>query len=479
MQISKIFETCRDGSTPMNSIFVSERKRKNRHLYSLNIALNPSKEFQELKGFGCALTESAHTVLSKLPRQTAEAVITSCFDSDPAVSNCYTIARSHINSCDFSLNNWTCLPENSFTLDDFSMENPEQRLLPLLKSANEKSGKKLSLLLSPWSPPAWFKDNNDMNHGGKLLPQYRDLWADYILRYITELEKRGLKIDYLTIQNEPEAAQTWDSCCWSAEEEGLFAANFLGPLFEKNGVTTKILIWDHNRDRLFDRVTETMSVEGAKKYVAGAAYHWYSGDQYENVARTAAKFKNFELFFTEGCIEGGPCPGEWFVGERYAHNIINDLQNGCTAWIDWNMALDLQGGPNHVQNFCDAPILVDCAAGSVRYQNSYWYIGHFSRFIKKGARRIACCSKSSMIPSTEDGRRGNKIECIAFKNPDTSIVFVICNRTETEIDFSLSIDYTAPDFYSETGYNSSSTDETAEQLYCPPRSIQTLLLQTK
>ena len=255
--------------------------------------------------------------------------------------------------------------------------------------------------------------------------------------------------------------QTWDSCEWSAEDEGCFAVEYLGPALEQAGLPTRILVWDHNRDLLADRFRASMEVPGADRYIAGAAYHWYSGDQYENVRAVASEFPGKEIFFTEGCVEGGPRDGAWFTGERYAHNIINDLNSGCSAWFDWNIVLDMQGGPNHVGNYCDAPILADMEKGTLHYQSSYYAIGHFSRFIRPGAVRLGVSMDSWMVPAAPDGKMGNMMESCAFRNKDGSITLVVTNRTEADMVYQLNI--------------SDDADNT-KKLVCPPRGIQTLVI---
>ena len=264
-----------------------------------------------------------------------------------------------------------------------------------------------------------------MNGGGKLLPGYYGLWARYFRRFLDELKALGIPVWSVTVQNEGEATQVWDSCRWTGTEEAEFAVNYLGPELEKAGYDVPILVWDHNRDRLKERFEESMAVSGADRYIGGAAFHWYSGDQYENVRWVSEHYPDKILAFTEGCVEGGPRPGAWFTGERYAHNIINDLNAGCTAWIDWNVALDTEGGPNHAGNFCDAPTLVDVHAGTYEFQSSYWYIGHFSRFIRPGAVRIGARLDSWMVPACADGRMGNMMEATAFRNVDGTTALVL------------------------------------------------------
>jgi len=340
------------------------------------------------------------------------------------------------------------------------MERTDKYITPLIREARACAGGALRLFVTPWSPPGWMKDSGGMNHGGKLLKQYYPLWAAYFVRFIMELKKRGVAVWAVSVQNEPAARQTWDSCEWSGAEEGEFAAKFLGPAlaeYSGSGERVKIFVWDHNRDLLFERFSESMAAAGSGEYIDGAAFHWYSGDQYENILKAAQAFPDKLFFFSEGCVEGGARPGAWFPGERYAHNIINDLNHGAHGWLDWNIALDMEGGPNHAGNLCDAPILVDTEKGELHYQNSYYYIGHFSRFFKPGARRAAVSVDAYMTPATVDGRMGNTMEFCAFINVDGSLALAALNRTEADMVYEL---------YAGTE---------PVILVCPPRGIQTVI----
>ena len=459
MNLNKIFETGKDTGNRLQEFLPENRIQTEKKHLACTIRLDTSRTFQRFEGFGGALTESSGYVLSLIPAEKRKEVMEAYFS--PAAGNKYTLARTHINSCDFSLENWACVEQLDESLASFSMERTDKYITPLVQQARDCANGNLKLLLSPWSPPAWMKDNADMNHGGKLFKKYYPLWAEYFVRFIGEFKKRGIDTWAVSIQNEPAAKQTWDSCLYTALEEGEFAVQHLGPALEKyagaGGKRIKILVWDHNLDILWERFSESMSVKGADKYIDGAAFHWYSGDQYENVAKAAKAFPDKSLVFTEGCIEGGPRPGAWFSGERYAHNIINDLNHGCTCWIDWNIALDMQGGPNHVGNFCDAPVLVDTDRGEIHYQSSYYYIGHFSRFIQPQAQRVDFAVDSYMTPATVDGRMGNMMECCAFKNPDNSLVFIVMNRTEADMIYELC------------------TGGETKVLRCPSRGIQSLV----
>ena len=462
MKIKSIHETAKDTKTRLHLLPVNERIQADKKHLACTISINPSRTFQSIEGFGGALTESSGYVLSLVPAEKRKEALCAYFSAE--TGNRYTLARTHMNSCDFSLENWACVEQADESLASFSMERTDKYITPLIKEAKECTGGSLRLMVSPWSPPAWMKDNGEMNNGGRLLKKYYSLWAAYFVRFIEELKKRGIDTWALSIQNEPEAKQTWDSCLWTAEEEGEFAALHLGPALEKHAGSGKrpdIYVWDHNRDRLWERFSESMTVSGADKFIDGAAFHWYSGDQYESLAKISGAFPGKGLLFTEGCIEGGPRPGAWFSGERYAHNIINDLNHGCTGWIDWNIALDMQGGPNHVGNYCDAPILVDTKSGELHYNSSYYYIGHFSRFIKPKAQRVEFTVNSYMTPATIDGRMGNMAEFCSFKNSDGSLVLVVMNRTEADLVYEIC--------------SGCKTTDTAV-VKCPPRGIQSLIL---
>jgi glucosylceramidase len=461
MNIKFIYETAKDTDNRLKALPARDRINPDKRHLACTIHIDPANTYlRGIEGFGGALTESSGYVLSLIPAEKRKEVLDAYFSAD--TGNGYNMARTHMNSCDFSLENWACVEKAADNLDSFSMERTDKYITPLLKEARERAGEDFKLVISPWSPPGWMKDNGQMNLGGKLLKKYYPLWAEYFIRFINELKKRGIDTWAVSVQNEPAARQTWDSCEWTAAEEGEFAVTHLGPALEKldKERRIKIFVWDHNRDLLWERFSQSMAVKGAGKYIDGAAFHWYSGDQYENVAKTAQAFQGKTFIFTEGCVEGGPRPGAWFSGERYAHNIINDLNGGCTGWIDWNIALDAQGGPNHAGNCCDAPVLVDTDSGKVHYQSSYYYIGHFSRFIRPQARRVEIAVRSYMTPATVDGRMGNMMEFCVFKNNDGSLALVAMNRSEADMVYELAF---------------KSGD--AAVLRCPPRAIQTLIME--
>jgi len=395
------------------------------HFSDPSVFIDTTVQFQEIQGFGGAFTEAAAVTLDKMPPDLRQEIMAAYFSPD--TGNAYSLCRTHINSCDFSLGNYAYTEvDGDVELKHFSIEHDRQALIPMIREAIDLSGGKLKLFASPWSPPAWMKTNGMMNNGGKLKPEYRQAWADYYVRYIQEYGQEGVAIWGLTVQNEPEATQTWDSCIYTGEEERDFVRDHLGPTLHDAGLgNVKVIVWDHNRDRLFERAKVVFDDPKAAHYVWGVGFHWYCGDHFDNVQMTHDAYPDKHLIFTEGCQEGGPHLGSWDTGERYAHSMINDLNRWTEAWVDWNMVLDETGGPNHVGNFCSAPIIADTQAGEIRYQSSYYYIGHFSRFIRPGARRVACAKTL------------DSLEASAFLNSDGGVAVVVLNCTEQAIDFDL------------------------------------------
>ena len=389
------------------------------------ISVNPDIKFQTIEGFGGAFTEAAAYALSKVAPEKRTEVLKAYFD--PVSGLGYSLCRTHINSCDFSLGNYAYDEVAGDTeLKHFSIERDKKLLIPLIKDAMAVPGAEFKVFASPWSPPAWMKTNGEMNHGGKLRPEYAATWAKYFAKYINAYSAEGVAIWGITVQNEPAATQRWDSCIYSTEEERDFVKNHLGPTLAGDGLgKIKIMIWDHNKNIIIERVRGVLSDPNAAKYVWGVGFHWYRGEHFEKLSELNRMYPDKKLLFTEGCVEKGPKVGSWQTGEKYGHNIIGDLNNFAVGWVDWNIALDQQGGPNHVGNFCDAPIIADNDTNTVIYQSSFYYLGHFSKFIRPGAVRVGCTVKNPALETT------------AFRNMDGRIVVVTMNRTDETVGFTL------------------------------------------
>ena len=395
------------------------------------IFVDASKTFQTFVGMGASFTDAAAETFAKLPKAKQQELLTAFFDPEKGIG--YTLGRTTIHSCDFSSGSYTYVADNDEALKTFSVAHDEKFRIPLIRQSIAAAGGKLTMYVSPWSPPAWMKDNKNMLQGGKLLPQYAQTWADYYVKFIQTYEKMGMPIWGLTVQNEPMAKQRWESCIYTAEEERDFIKNFLGPTLAKSGMGDKKLIaWDHNRDLIFHRASTILNDPDAAKYVWGMGFHWYEtwtggNMQFNNLKRVAESFPDKNLIFTEGCKEKFDLTkiNDWTLGERYGISIVNDFNSGTCAWTDWNILLDETGGPNHVGNFCFAPAHADTKTGQLLYTNAYYYMGHFSKFIRPGAKRIVSASSRDHLQTT------------AFVNTDGSVVVVVLNTTDTKIDYNV------------------------------------------
>lgn len=407
--------------------YITSKYRQTRHQLTttqpisadIELTIDPLLSFQTILGFGGAFTESACYTLGKLSKANQEKILKLYFDPETGLG--YSLGRVHINSCDFSLDNYTYVKPNDVALETFDISRERKYVIPTILAAGAIRKQPIQLLASPWSPPAWMKSNGEMNHGGTLLDQYKPAWANYYVKYLDHMKEAGLNFFALTVQNEPQATQSWDSCIYSGEEERDFIKDHLGPALAKsNHPEVKLLGWDHNRDVLVKRAQEIYSDSKANAYTWGMAVHWYVSDDYSALSTVHNLFPDKHLLFTEGCIEGGPRPGVYESGERYARNMIGDISNWCEGYIDWNLVLDEKGGPNHVGNFCDAPILCDTVNDTFTINYSYDAIGHFSKYVLSGAKRID--SKMNSLA----------VQQVAFLNPDGSIVVVLLNETEND-----------------------------------------------
>ena len=395
------------------------------------VFVDPTRTFQTFIGIGGALTDASAEVFAKLPDATQQEFLTAYYDRTKGIG--YNFSRTNIASCDFSSDTYGYISDDDTSLSSFNVSHDEKFRIPFIKKAIVAAGGTLPMFVSPWSPPAWMKDNNDVLDGGKLLPKYAQVWANHYVKFIKTYESMGMPVWGLSVQNEPMAKQRWESCLYTAEDERDFVKNYLGPTLQKNGMGDKKLIcWDHNRDLIYQRATTLLSDPEAAKYIWGIGFHWYetwtgSAQQFENLKRVKEAFPEKELIFTEGCVEKFSLDrvNDWALGERYGNSMVNDFNCGTVAWTDWNVLLDENGGPNHVGNFCFAPIHADTKTGKLIYTNSYYYIGHFSRFIQPGAKRISCSTNRDKLQST------------AFLNPDGKMVVVVLNLSDDKLPFRL------------------------------------------
>jgi len=388
---------------------------------NLLINVYPEFKYQNIIGFGAAFTESSAVNFSLLSPGQQEEVIELFFGKSGIELN---FCRTHINSSDYGVDEYTYVEDGDVELNTFSIDRERKDILPMIKAAFN-ANPDLLFFASPWSPPAWMKDNKIVIQGGRLLDEFYPTWAKYFALYLEEYKKEGIEFFGVTIQNEAKAVQTWESCIWTGKEEGEFAVNFLRPALDERGFgDTKIMIWDHNKERVMERARESFSVPGAEEAIWGIAHHWYSGDHFDNLRMAHELFPDKPLIATENS-SGGSVIGSnnwWNSVERFAKETIVDFNNFTSAIVSWNMILDETGGPVHNRSLgSGAPIVVDSNKKDYTLRSTFHTIGHFSKFIKRGAVRIGSSSYNDAV------------KVAAFTNPDGEIVVVILNTTDRDV----------------------------------------------
>ncbi len=378
------------------------------------INLYPDIAYQTFDGFGGAITEAAGSTYLQMDDNQKRALMNAYFGKERMN---YQFVRIPIDSCDFSVGQYEASSKPDFS--DFSFTRVEQSILPMLDDAEKAAGRKLSIILSPWSPPAYMKTNGKRNFGGKLKPEYEALWAEYLCRYILEYRKRGYQVAGLTLQNEPKAVQTWDSCLFTAQEEKHFLQARLWPALERHGLSDiSIYLWDHNKERVWEWMRDIIDEE-TDRMVAGAAFHWYSGDHFDALDLCRMRYPDKKLIVSESCVEFYKYDASDARGAamRLSHELMGDLNHGISAFIDWNLLLDENGGPNYVGNYCQAPFLYDTQKKKLMPHLISQHFEHFAHAVQPGATRIAAT------------RYGEEIEVTAWKQPDGTLSGVLINRS--------------------------------------------------
>ena len=414
----KIFESSADSKEMLveqqDIIFAQDFETEN-----LLISLYPEFSYQQVLGFGGAFTETSAYNFSLLSSDLQQKLVELFFGKNGIGLN---FCRTHINAADFSLDEYTYVEEGDVDLKTFNIDRDRKYILPMIKAAR-KVNPVLWLFASPWSPPAWMKDNKSVIQGGRLLPEFYQTWANYFSLYLEEYKKEGIDFFAVTVQNEPKAVQTWESCIWTGKEEGEFSTQFLRPTLDKNGFDkTKIMVWDHNKERVMERAKASMSVPGAKEAIWGIGFHWYSGDHFDNLRMAHELYIDKPLISTEFCL-GGTITSEnnWDDVEQYAKEMIGNFNNFMAASIEWNLIVDLEGGPYHNRDGgVKAPVYMAENKKNFTLGALYYTVGHFSKFVKRNAVRIG----SSVY--------NDAIKVVAFSNPDGEMVVIILNTTEKD-----------------------------------------------
>jgi len=425
---------------------------------AVSVRILPEEKFQTITGFGGSFTESSAYLLNQLSKKNRDLILQAYFGSEGAR---YSLTRTHINSCDFSLSNYSYAPlEGDKELNSFSITEDRDDIIPMIKEAMAISEDGFKIISSPWTAPPWMKDNNNWV-GGKLLPEYYDSWALFFSKYLTAYKNEGIDIWAVTVENEPLGnGNNWESMHYSAEEMVDFVANHLGPQLEADGQHAKILAYDQNRgEELIEWADVIYKDETSSKYFDGFAIHWYASTFNwfpESLNFTHEMAPDKYLIQSEACVdseiphwkddkwywskEATDWGWDWAPEEqkhhhpkyvpvyRYARDIIGCMNNWVDGWVDWNMVLDRQGGPNWFENWCVAPVIVDPDLDEVYFTPLYYTLAHFSKYIRPGAVRIGFENPDESLMMT------------AARNPDGSIALVILNMNREIKNINLSLD---------------------------------------
>lgn len=453
----EVFETSAAGHK-LTPVPLAETTEASAHL-----RIRTDNKRQLITGFGGSFTEASAHLLHRMSPAKQEELIEAYFGESGAR---YSLTRTHINSCDFSLTNYAYVADTAdLSLNSFSIQKDEDDIIPMIHAAQNASKEGFKIISSPWTAPPWMKDNNSYV-GGKLLKAYYPVWAQYFTKYIDAYRERGIPIWGLTVENEPLGnGNNWESMHFTPEEMSDFVQNHLGPTLEEEGKSEVVLLgYDQNRKAIPEWADDMYVASLSKNYYDGMAIHWYESTvNYfpDELEYAHAKAPGKYLIQTEACVdaevphwqddawywkpEATDWGWDWAPEEdkhlhpkyrpayRYARDIIGCLNHWVDGWVDWNMILDRQGGPNWFKNWCIAPVIVDPEADEIYYTPLYYIMSHFSRYIRPGAQVVGVDLEDQSLMAS------------AAINPDGSTIVLLFNPEERSRTVRLSL--TEKDLY--------------------------------
>lgn len=386
------------------------------------IRIDEQQGRQAITGFGGTFTESTAYNLRRLSAAKRKEILNAFFHPDSGAG--WTLLRTTINSCDAASMYYSYDETPGDTLlKQFSIQKDvDNFMIPTLQQAQDIPGASFKIFASPWTPPVWMKNTRKHNIG-YLLPQYYKTWALYFSKYISGYKQQGISISAVTPQNEPMAyQQAWDACGWTASQMNLFIKDHLGPELQKQ-FKDSVAIWayDHNKKNMLAWMDTLTADPQTAEYIDGITYHWYEegeGKQFAPVLEAYKKYPGKPIIASEQGVFGLHLR-DGNTAELYARDIIGNMNNGSSGWIIWGMAYDSEGKPNHAGNFAHSPVMVDMKTQGVIYNPSYYYLAHFSKFIKPGAINIPA--------SSSDGN----VLAAAFKTAENTPVTVVMNQANT------------------------------------------------
>ena len=458
----------------------------------VRIVVHPDRPRQTLRGIGGALTQASAFALESLSATRRDEVLQALFHPERSA---YSLVRTHVASCDFSTHSYTYAPREDPQLADFSIDvDRTNGHLALLHDAAAVPGAAFDLIASPWTAPPWMKDTRlyfdpAQQRGGRLLEAHHDTFARYLVRYVQEMHAEGLTIWALTPLNEPHGNRgSWESMEMPPEQQAALL-QILDERLQQAGLDTRVLIYDQNRPGALDYAIPVLGSATVAPRVLGTAVHWYDSTfrVFESqLEELHARFPDHEIMQTEGCIDNvfgldddrGPSAAlPWWTDEswywrkeatdwgwdheenperdhpryapafRYARDLVGGLAHWLTGWVDWNVVLDKRGGPNHVGNFCVAPILIDGERDEVYYTPLFHLMEQVSRHTRPGA----------VVFETEP-RPAEGLWVVALRNPGGDRVVHMFN--EGSVARRCHVSFDGPEV----------------ELVCPPASLRTLVL---
>jgi glucosylceramidase len=381
------------------------------------ININDDEVYQIMDGFGFALTGGSAIHINAMDPAERMKLLNELFGNDEnSIGISYlriSIGASDLSDKVFTYND---LPagETDPGQEKFSLEPEKKDLIPVLKEILAINND-ITILGSPWSPPVWMKTNGK-SKGGSLKPEFFDAYALYFVKYVQGMKAEGIPIDAITIQNESLYPGNNPSMFMPAADQSAFIRKSLGPAFRNAGIKTKIIIYDHNPNRV-DYPIEILNDPEARKYIDGTAFHMYEG-KVDAISEVHNAYPDKNLYFTEQWVGApGDFPNDlrWHVRTL----IIGAVRNWCKNVIEWNLAADPQQDP-HTKggcNDCLGAITID--GNSVIRNPAYYIIAHASKFVKPGSVRI-----NSNLPEG--------LPNVAFKTPDGRIVLIVLNDSDKD-----------------------------------------------
>ncbi|MBS1565087.1 MAG: glucosylceramidase [Bacteroidetes bacterium] len=390
---------------------------------SNRIVINEKESYQSVDGFGFALTGGSAQHIIRMSAPARKALLEDLFATTAShIGTSYlrvSIGASDLNERVFSYDDMPAGQTDS-ALQHFDLGPDKQDVIPVLKEILAINPA-IKILGSPWSPPVWMKDNHD-TRGGSLLPQYYQVYARYFVRYIQAMQENGIRIDAITVQNEPLHPGNNPSCFMRAPEMALFVKSALGPAFKKASLPTKIIVWDHNADKP-EYPLSILADPEANMYVDGSAFHLYGG-KIENLSKVHEAYPGKNLYFTEQWV-GAPGNLKKDLHEHVEKLIIGATRNWCRNVIEWNLAADPNYKPHTDRGGCDRCLgAVTIAGDSIHRNPAYYIIAHAAKFVRPGSRRIASTS-------------GNTLPNVTFRTPTGQTVLIVLNAGDADRTFQI------------------------------------------